>query len=101
MGSDICFMRTAREHAGKPIYHGHTQLGTPCQVLWAPGVGWVLVQLTQVHRCSAHEVSRVPLGSTNSLADVGDAKVLSLDAVSAPSAQTAAVCSDSPFGQKR
>merc|ERR1712039_769109 len=75
---NVCFTRTAREHAGKPIYHGHTECGAPCQVLWSPDLGWAFVQLTQVDRCTYDSLHGV-LGVASTVADLGDAMVLRLD----------------------
>merc|ERR1712217_627159 len=79
---NVCFTRTAREHAGRPIYHGHTQLGAPCQVVWSSDGGWMFVQLTQVSRCGYDSLPGT-LGFSNDLADIGDAVILRVDAVSA------------------
>merc|ERR1712232_920569 len=44
----VYFARTRREHEGKPIYHGHTEAGAPCQVLWTSSKGWQLRRMKEL-----------------------------------------------------
>lgn len=87
----VYFGRTKREHAGKPVYHGHMRGGAPCEVVWVPELGWLL---RPVDPATAHmefirpsivlgffdRADVMPLGTQTMLADVEGGSLLRLDA---------------------